>query len=356
MIRKLSLLLLLLILGCKEKEASVETTVETALKNFSLSGTINGAYNDYIFLGYGKHKDSAKVIDGKFKFTGELDLPTQQGWLNLRPGANSLFVYLESSTIELVMDYRQEVDEYGYNMNILDLKDIKGSKTAIIQEKYQNFWRKNEEKDNFDELLNEELIRLFKEHPKHSFSGKILGELASYNRVLKVDELEHLYTLLDTTYQNKFDLEFYNTGIKSLKKYNIGHEFLAFKLPNQNSELISITNYKGKYTLVDFWASWCRPCRQKHPGLIELYSKTDRETFDIISLSIDEDEDDWKKAIQQDALVWENVIDKNGEVSDELGVMAIPHSFLLNQKGEIVGINLTDDEIEKIIVNNKANK
>lgn len=346
MIKKISLILLILVLGCKEKE----TTAEVISKNFSLSGTINGDYNDYIFLGFGTHKDSSKVIDGKFEFKGELDLPTQQGWMNLRPPANSMFVYLEGSDIELVLDYHQE-DDNGYKMNILDINNIKGSKTAIIQEQYREFWSENVDKDNFDELLYNELIRLFKDHPKNSFSGKILGELASYKNKLEVTELEHLFTLIDTTYQNKFDLDYYRIGIRSLKKYNIGNDFVSFELPNQNSELIRINDYKGRYVLVDFWASWCGPCRQKYPKLLEFYSKTDKEKFDVIGVSIDDDTDAWKNAIKQDSLIWENVIDQDMKISDELGVLAVPYSYLLNRNGQILGINLSIDEIKKMIDN-----
>src|SRR5690606_24970727 len=215
-------------------------------------------------------------------------------------------------------------------------------------------WSENKHKENFNTLLFEEASRLFKENPKHSFSGKVLSDLALSSPILTVNELEHLYTLIDTSYQNKFDLHYYHTGIKSLKKYNVGDVFVSLTLPNQNSELIDIKNYMGKYTLVDFWASWCKPCRIKHPKLTELYNSADKETFDIISVSIDKNEDNWKNAIEQDELIWGNVIDRESKIYDELGVQAIPYNYLLNPEGKIIGVNLPIDQIQKILKDSKS--
>lgn len=344
MMKKLSLLILILTVGCNQKK----NNPELLSKNFNLSGTISGDYSDYIFLGYGKNKDSAKVTNGKFEFSGQLDLPTQQGWLNLRPTANSQWIFLESSNIKLTTEYTQTINQ-GEKFNVLEIKDIKGSKTAIIEEKYRAFWKENKLKSNLNILLYKELTSMFKENPKHSICGQILGRLASSNSVLTINELENLYSIIDTSYQNKIDLGYYKTGMSSLKKYNVGKDFVSFKLPNQNSKIIDIDNYKGKFTLVDFWASWCGPCRKKHPKLLELYSKFDHEKFDIISVSVDENEEKWKKAIEKDNLIWENVIDKESKTFDKLGLQQIPHNYLLDIDGKIIGVNLSIENIQKLI-------
>lgn len=348
MIKKISILLLIVIIGCKQQENHKKNS-----NNFNLTGTISGGYSDYIFLRYGKIKDSIKVTNGKFEFSGILETPTQQGSLILRPPSNIGWVYLENSNIKITSEYSQTENNRG-KLNLIDITNINGSKTAKIQEKYSAFWKENKLKENFNKLLYQEVHELVKTNPKNSFSGKIIGDLASSSSKLTINELENLYSIIDTTCQNKSDLMYYRDGIKSLKKYNVGMDFLSFSLPNQESSLININDYKGKITLVDFWASWCGPCRVKHPDIVDLYNEFKNQNFDIISISSDRKLNSWKKAVKKDGLIWENLIDQESKVSDELGIQGIPFNYLLDVDGKIIGVNLSIEKIRDILIRKPA--
>ncbi|MCB0475259.1 MAG: TlpA family protein disulfide reductase, partial [Flavobacteriaceae bacterium] len=265
------------------------------------------------------------------------------------PYARAESLYLENNSIINVTINYFKAEHNGKNENVLEIKRLSGSKTAILEQEYNDFWKNNETKENFHKLLYNEVTKIFMENAKNSFSGKTLRDLAMGNPILSVDELENLYERIDTTCQSKSDLALFRKKMKTLKEYKIGDSFISFSLPDQNSKIININDYRGRYLLVDFWASWCRPCRQQNRELVKLYYKLNKSKFDIISVSIYKKEENWKTAIKKDSLTWTNVIDTTEETADKLGIIEIPFSYLLDLDGKIIGINLSDNEIEKIV-------
>ncbi|MBU3820825.1 AhpC/TSA family protein [Flavobacteriaceae bacterium XHP0103] len=316
-------------------------------QSFSISGTINGKYSGFIYLNYGQSKDSVKVKNNSFRFDGIVKNPIQ-GWLNLELDSNVAWLYVENSNIIVETNYEKGIQN-GKPFNILKIKDIKGSHSADIQKEYKEFYQANQDKDNFKSLLYTKLKDFIAKNKKHPFSGTILGEIALINPILTKKELLQLYSKIDTTYQNKDDLEMFKMGIANLDEYGVGKSLLEFKLPNENNEQIAIKSILSKTTLVDFWASWCKPCRAKHPYLVDLKNKIDKDNFDIVSISIDEKKSDWIKAIEKDNLGWTNLLDINKEVSDKLGIQAIPFNYLIDENGIILGVNLSIEEIENVI-------
>lgn len=124
------------------------------------------------------------------------------------------------------------------------------------------------------------------------------------------------------------------------------------KLKDTNGEFISLSSYKGKVVLLDFWASWCIPCRRNNPSLVALYEKFKGEGFEILGVSIDENNDAWKKAIEKDGLGWKQVVDNKGwnaKSTDDYIIDAIPASFLIDQEGVIRGVNLEGRELDATI-------
>jgi thiol-disulfide isomerase/thioredoxin len=138
-----------------------------------------------------------------------------------------------------------------------------------------------------------------------------------------------------------------------------GQQAPAFTLTDKDGKNLSLSDYKGKYLLMDFWGSWCGPCRQSHPHLVELYNKYKGVNFDIVGLASERDTlgERWRKAIADDKLTWKQANlatnSKGEEVLDDYNVRAFPTKILINPKGEIMafyvgGSSELDDKLKEI--------
>jgi peroxiredoxin len=124
------------------------------------------------------------------------------------------------------------------------------------------------------------------------------------------------------------------------------------RLPDTSGAAVSLQAMKGKVVLVDFWASWCRPCRENNPALVELHRKFKDKDFEILGVSIDKSKADWMRAIRNDGLTWKQVLDPGGwdaQSTANYGVEAIPASFLIDKAGVIRAVDLHGRELEGMI-------
>lgn len=123
-------------------------------------------------------------------------------------------------------------------------------------------------------------------------------------------------------------------------------------LPGLADTTISLSSLKGKVVLIDFWASWCLPCRKNNPELVKVYSAFRNKGFEIYGVSIDQKKNDWKDAISKDQLSWLQVVDQKGwyaQSTYDYGLEGIPASFLLDKNGVVQGINLSGKELTRKI-------
>jgi thiol-disulfide isomerase/thioredoxin len=137
--------------------------------------------------------------------------------------------------------------------------------------------------------------------------------------------------------------------VNATKRIAIGAVAPVFVSTDTIGKRIDLNGYQGKYTLVEFWASWCAPCREESPTLVRLYNEYKDKGFAILSVSIDKNTTQWKSAIRQDGYTWENVCDLNGyggPVAALYTVTAIPNSFLLDKTGRIIAKNLRGKILE----------
>lgn len=176
----------------------------------------------------------------------------------------------------------------------------------------------------------------------NSALGKEFDALAMEKVFLGIDEK------LRNTYLGK-ELE---ARISKVKKTQDGVEAPDFSQPDQDGKMVKLSDYRGKYVLVDFWASWCAPCRRENPNLVKAYAEYKAKGFEILGVSMDKSADKakWLKAIQDDKLSWKQVGDLKGW-DNEAGLLyevtAIPMNFLIDPNGKIIGKYLRGEELDK---------
>ncbi len=140
-------------------------------------------------------------------------------------------------------------------------------------------------------------------------------------------------------------------------KFNtVGSVALDFSQADVNDKQVSLSQFRGKYVLIDFWASWCGPCRRENHNLVKTYNKYKDKNFTVLGVSLDEDKGKWQAAIKKDELTWTHVSDLKGwenEVAQKYRITAIPRNLLLNPEGKIVAKDLRgddlDDKLEEIL-------
>ena len=120
-------------------------------------------------------------------------------------------------------------------------------------------------------------------------------------------------------------------------------------LPNTKDSVVNLSSFRGKIVLIDFWASWCVPCRAANAGVVRLYNKYKAKGFEVFGVSVDNKKQAWVKAIAQDKIKYTQVNDKgegNSSIAEKYGVNKIPTSFLLDRNGKIIAIDLEGKELE----------
>jgi len=138
--------------------------------------------------------------------------------------------------------------------------------------------------------------------------------------------------------------------ISNNKNLKIGDKFVDIKQSNVNGKMTKLSQIHKKYTLIEFWASWCGPCRSFNPELVEQYKLYKDKGFEIFGVSLDTDKEKWRKAIEKDGLNWENVSDlkgNNNQAAVTYGVRDIPDNFLIDDNGIIIARFIRGQELDE---------
>jgi peroxiredoxin len=170
---------------------------------------------------------------------------------------------------------------------------------------------------------------------------------------LDVDQLEAALTRLDDPLQEMEEYKYMHGKMERMKAVAIGMKYTDFGLETPEGEFLKVSDvHQGSVLLVDFWASWCGPCRRANPEVVKIYNTYHDQGFEILGVSLDRDSASWVKAIADDQLTWKHISDLkywNSEGAELYGVTSIPHTVLIDRDGIITAKNLHGDELREAI-------
>ncbi len=216
--------------------------------------------------------------------------------------------------------------------------------------------RQQGEKEKADKI-QDEILEISKvwwdKQTKFATSNNNLAGLNYVNKLITrftTDDLKKIL-LNYTAFSDKNSYKSVQKRYEAELKTDVGIIAPPFTLISDKGEMLSLASLKKKLTIVDFWASWCKPCRAENPNLLALYSKFKDRGLEIVSVSIDMvvDKDKWLDAIKEDKLTWLQVWDEKGTSNKDYGITAIPRTFLVDETGKIVAKDVRGEDLNKFV-------
>ncbi|MDD4848923.1 MAG: TlpA disulfide reductase family protein, partial [Bacteroidales bacterium] len=163
-------------------------------------------------------------------------------------------------------------------------------------------------------------------------------------------ELQAYYDAFSESVQSSFYGNEMQKRIEKLSQVAIGRPAPEIAQPNQNGDTMRLSDLKGQVVLIDFWASWCSPCRAENPVVVAAYEKFHDKGFTVYSISLDDNRDRWLQAIAADSLIWTSHVSVlqgwDNPSAQQYGVMSIPSNFLIDKEGIIIGHDLRGEKLE----------
>ncbi|WP_210352627.1 TlpA disulfide reductase family protein [Sphingobacterium tabacisoli] len=181
-------------------------------------------------------------------------------------------------------------------------------------------------------------------NPASSYSLYLIGLERDFSRI------RYLYSLLDDSVRQTFAGDKVAKKLGALSRSQVGEQIKDFTQPDTLGNSVSFNEFKGHYVLVDFWASWCIPCRAENPNVLKVYNKYKEKGFEVIGISLDDKMQSWKKAIRDDKLPWVNVSDLKGAKNDvaiAYAIEFIPSNLLVDPSGKIIAKDLRGDALDQ---------
>lgn len=356
--------------------AQEETTANNPVQGFVIKGTVKNVKNAKLYLSYAENgkqiKDSTIIQEGKFIFKGKVAEPVFS-YLNTSDQSISTPIFLENVPITVRIESAR-------------INTVTGSKTDVIYKEWEVRWelisqkaggiyqRLNEayrkegknpddrnaklsdvaQKKIDDELaaltveLDSTIFPAIRQHPNSAASAFII--VSNYVDFNAPEKARKAYDLLSNAIKNSA----YGRQIKVFLDINektaVGSMAADFTMNDITGKSFMLSSLSGKYVLVDFWASWCAPCRKENPNVVKAYAKYHDKGLEIVGVSLDNNKEAWEKAVKDDNLTWIHVSDLKGfknAAAILYGVRSVPTNFLIDKTGKIIAGSLRGEDLEK---------
>ncbi|MFD1186247.1 redoxin domain-containing protein [Pontibacter rugosus] len=333
---------------------------------YTIQGKLNNASSGQIFLyELGEQnfepRDTADVsADGTFTFNGTIKEPTFYR-LTLDQ-QNGLMLVLDEGKINIEADAKDingtaKVEGSEDTQLFLELNKLVNESRLKQTELEQRFMVAQQQGNEAEmESIRNEFMQLqgqvknfIAQHPKSIVSA--FGTASLIDPVNDFAFADSMASLFNANLPNSKYTAMLNERLKPYRSTAIGQVAPDFSLPTPDGGSKSLSSLRGKYVLVDFWASWCGPCRKENPNVVKMYNKYKNKGkgFEIFGVSLDQSEDKWLAAIEKDQLKWPHVSDLKGWESSAAqlyNVTAIPQTVLLDPEGRIIAKGLRGEELE----------
>lgn len=342
--------------------AAISACSQGKKQQATITAEITGLKDSVIYISI-PVADSAKtdtipVKDGKFTWTGEAAEPVKV--FLMFPTRYADF-FLENSDIHIT-GHADSLDKLkvtgsashdelmAYQASIKSITDQERQLYGKYEEVQKNDSAKaawEEEVAAFRKQRRTAMMNYITAHPKSPVSLSLLSDMAVMG---EYKQLDSLYRMLDASAQQTAAGARLGKRIAILKKSAIGEPMIDFTQPDVNGKPVRLSDFKGKYVLLDFWASWCGPCRAENPNVLKAYNTYKDKNFTVVGVSLDESGEKWHEAIKEDGMPWIQLSDLKGfrnEVASQYGIQAIPSTFLVSPEGIIIAKDLRGEALHK---------
>jgi thiol-disulfide isomerase/thioredoxin len=331
---------------------------------FKLSGTYQGENGMVkLYSGLGEEKtviDSFALVHGRFKYKKE-DLKIGSYFLEF-PDGKQVYVLLENGELTVDCALSEQYPDWlvakvkGSINNDLDkqYRDLSNvvaknhpTYTMVMDsisnggDRYKLSHDYADEIDAYQKEKTQVCVDFLKEHADKYF---VVTALMGLQMNMSYEQCKELYTVLSDELKKHANVVKMKTEMDLLEKRQPGKQAPDFTLNQPDGTPLSLSDLRGKYVMLDFWASWCKPCRMSFPHLKELYAKYHKKGFEVLAITNDSNEKAWKKAIKADATPWKHVIDefpKDGKggarVIGEYAFNVLPSTLLIDPEGKVIG-------------------
>jgi len=325
-------------------------------RRFTITGELAGSYTGKVILHYtlnshAEVSDTSDIQHGVFRFRGEVPEPVQ-AMLQLEGLSTGAWVYLDSGNIQMKTHTNVFTDSKGRQVQNFQMLSISGSYSETLQGDFYTFWRALMASDNTDsakaEILFRRLLALVDAQPNSNVGPDLLRDAD----MLTAAQANTIFQHLSKEQQQLAGSNGVQKLLLRVARTEPGKPYHYIALADTLGRSLSGALLPHRYMLIDFWASWCGPCRQENANLVSLYNRYHSAGFEILGISMDEHRPDWVKAIKHDRLSWPQVSDlkgAGGAAFQYYNLSYLPFNVLVDSKGIIVARDLKGKKLESVL-------